>query len=118
MAEKSKTREITIIDEGGTFSSFFRRFAGEKEYDFGSLAMLRKLLSNEKARLLHFLKTKKPKSIYALAKMLKRDFKSVNDDIKLLEKFGFVDLVAEKSGNRKRLRPILIINSLYINLKI
>ncbi|MEK6800755.1 MAG: hypothetical protein AABY10_06370 [Nanoarchaeota archaeon] len=117
MAEKSRTREITITDDRGTFSTFFRRFSGEKEYDFEGLATIRKILTNEKARLLHTIKSQKPKSIYHLAKLLKRDFKSVSDDVKLLEKFGFLDLLAEKSGNRERLRPILVVDSMYIHIK-
>jgi len=118
MAEKTKTREITIIDEEGVFNTFFKRFTGEKEYDFGGISLLRKLLSNEKARLLHFLKTKKPGSIYQLAKLLGRDFKSVSDDIKLLESFGFIEMIAEKTGKRERLRPILVIDSMQIKIKI
>jgi len=119
MAEKTKTREITIVDKGGTFSTFFRRFSGEKtDYDFEGLSTLRNLLSNEKARILHTIKVDNPKSIYKLAKILKRDFKSVNDDVKILEKFGFIDLIEEKTGKRERLKPILIVDSITINLKI
>jgi predicted transcriptional regulator len=118
MADKIKTREITIIDEGGTFDVLIRRFTKEKDFDFEGLASLRKLLSNEKARLMHVLKKNKPGSIYELAKVLKRDFKSVNDDIKLLEKFGFVDLISEKTGKRERLRPTLVVDSMNINIRI
>jgi predicted transcriptional regulator len=118
MAQKSKTREITIFDAGGRFNALFRRLAGEKGYDFESLSLFRKLLSNEKARLLHVIKNKNPGSIYALAKALKRDFKSVSDDIKLLEKFGFIDLVSEKTGKRERLRPVLVVDSLHVIFKI
>lgn len=118
MAEKSKTREITIIDDEGVFNTIFKRFTGEKDYDFQGIATLRKLLNNEKARLLHTIKTKKPNSIYSLAKMLERDFKSVSDDIKLLEKFGFIELVAEKTGNRERHKPLLIIDTMYVKIKI
>lgn len=119
MAQRSKTREITIVGNEGAFSTFFRKFYGEeKEYDFEGLATLRKLLSNEKARILHAIKTKKPSSIYELAKILKRDFKSVSEDIKLLDKFGFIDLISEKSGKRERLRPVIVVDSMYINLKI
>lgn len=118
MADKSKTREITIIDEGGTFNTLLRKFTGSREYDFEALTMLRRLLSNEKAKLLHFLRTKNPGSIYELAKMLGRDFKSVNKDIKLLETFGFVDMIPEKTGKRDRLRPVLTVNSMHIHIKI
>ncbi len=117
MAEKTKTREITIIDEGGRFNVLMRKFAGKKDYDFEGLTLLRRLLSNEKARTLNVLKKKKPKSIYELAKILGRDFKSVNSDIKLLETFGLIDMIAEKTGKRERLRPILVIDKLNIQIK-
>ena len=118
MAEKSKVREITIIDEGGTFNAILRRFTESKDYDFEGISLLRKLLSNEKAKLLHIIKTKKPNSIYALAKMAKRDFKSVSENIKLLEKFGFVDMISERTGKRERLRPILTVDSMHIYIKL
>ena len=60
----------------------------KEDFDFEALSALRRLLSNEKARLLHVIKKNRPKSIYELAKILKRDFKSVNEDIKLLQRFG------------------------------
>lgn len=113
--QKSKTREITIVEEGGSFHPLFRKSSSDKsEFDFEGLSALRKILSNERARLLHVLKTNKPESIYSLAKILKRDFKSVNQDIKLLERFGFIDLISEKTGNRERLRPIVVIDSLHL----
>lgn len=119
MALKSKTREITIVDKGGTFDLFFRRFSEDKkEYDFEGISTLRKLLSNEKARLMHVIKTKNPDSIYKLANILKRDLKSVNEDIKLLENFGFIDLISEKTGKRERLRPVLVVDSINIKLSV
>lgn len=119
MAQKTKTRQITIVDKSGTFNTIFRRVTGsESSYDFEGLSALRKLLSNEKARILHTIKTKQPDSIYGLAKILKRDFKAVREDLQLLSRFGFIDYVSEKSGRRERLRPILAIDSLNIEIKI
>lgn len=119
MAAKTKSREITIVQEGGSFTTFFKKFTSNTEaFDFEGLSALRKLLSNEKARLLHTIKTKKPGSIYALAKILDRDFKSVTEDIKLLERFGFIEMIAEKTGKRERLRPILSVDSVSITLKV
>lgn len=119
MASKSKTREITITEEDGAFSVFFKRITGEnKLYDFEGLAALRRLLSNERAKILHILRVNKPKSIYELAKKAGRDFKSVSDDIKLLERFGFVQMSSEKTGKRSRLRPVLVIDSMNITLKL
>lgn len=119
MATKSKTREINIVDNEGVFSAFFKKFSHEKsDLDFDSLASLRKLLSNEKAKILHTIKTKKPNSIYDLAKKLDRDFKSVSDDIKILERFGFVDMVSEKTGKRSRLKPVIATEKLIITVQI
>jgi len=119
MASKTKTKEINIVEEGGAFQTFFKRFAGDtKAYDFEGISALRQLLSNERARLLHTVKTKSPKSIYELAKLLSRDFKSVKQDIQLLVRFGFLDLVSEKSGKRNRLKPVIAIDTLHITIKI
>ena len=114
----SKTREITITQSKGAFSILKRGFPIREDYDFEGLSSLRRLLSNEKARILHVLKTQKPGSIYLLAKKLGRNFKTVNDDIKLLERFGFIELIEEKTKNRIRHKPELIVDSVIINLKI
>lgn len=118
MASKIKSREITIVDESGAFTSFFKKLTGDsKDYDFEGISALRKLLSNEKARLLHTIKTKKPNSIYNLAKTLNRDFKSVSEDIKLLQRFGFIEMISEHTGKRERLKPTLAIDTLNITIK-
>ena len=64
------------------------------------------------------IKTKKPSSIYELAKILNRGFKSVNDDVKLLQRFGFIDLIEEKVKNRKRLKPVINIDNITIKISI
>ena len=114
----SKTREITITQSTGAFSILRKGLLSREDYDFEGLSALRRLLSNEKARLLHVLKTQKLGSIYALAKKLGRNFKTVNDDIKLLERFGFIQLIEEKTKNRIRHRPELTADTITINLKI
>ncbi len=113
----SKIREITITQSKGAFS-IFRRHESKEEYDFSGVLALRQLLSNEKARILHTIKTQNPSSIYDLAKKLGRSFKSVNDDIKLLERFGLIELSQEKTKNRTRHKPKLITDSVTIHLKI
>ena len=119
MAKKTKTREINIVDESGVFATFFKKFThGDSEYDFDSLSALRRLLSNQKAKMLYTIKTQKPGSLYNLAKILKRDFKSVSEDVKLLQRFGFVEMISEKSGRRNRLKPILASDTVTINIKI
>ncbi len=114
---KKKVRELTIEESEGSFK-LFRRTKQKSKYDFEGLAMIRKVLSKEKARLLNVIKNEKPESIYALAKILSRDFKSVSDDVKLLERLGFIELISEKSKKRKRLRPTIVIDTLTIHFKL
>jgi predicted transcriptional regulator len=112
---KTKIREITITESKGAFSLFKK---SKTDYDFEGILALRQLLSNEKARILHTIKTQKPQSIYDLAKKLGRGFKSVNDDVKLLKRFGFIELIEEKTKNRKRLRPQIVVDTITIHLKV
>ena len=119
MAKKIKTREINIVEKSGAFNTFFKKLAGDpNEFDYEGIVALRKLLSNEKARLLHVIKTKHTNSIYSLARILDRDFKSVSDDIKLLERFGFIELISERTGKRERLKPIISTDQITINIKL
>ena len=120
MASKTKNLQITLMaDKGSFYTTFFKKFSGDKKsYDFQGLSNLRNLISNEKARMMHVIKHKNPTSIYSLAKLLKRDFKSVSDDIKLLDKFGFIDLISEKTGKRERLKPVVVVDSVNIEIKV
>ena len=111
---KSKIREISIIAQNSGFSLF--RKTNEK-FDFSDIAALRHLLSNEKARLLHTIKTQKPESIYDLSKKSGRTFKSKFEDVKLLERFGFVELIPHKKNNRNLLKPTVSVDSIHINIK-
>lgn len=115
---KTKTREVTIQESGGAFSFLKKPKTSKKDYDFSGIHALRQLLSNEKARIIHTIKTKHPNSIYELSKILGRSFKSVSDDIKLLERFGFIELIEEKNKNRIRHKPKINIDTITIHFKV
>lgn len=115
---KSKIREITITETKGGFSLFGQSIFSKEDYDFEGLLALKRLLSNEKARILHVIKTQQPKSIYDLAKKLGRGFKPVNDDLKLLERFGFIEFIKETTKKRKRLKPVVVVDTITINIKV
>jgi len=115
---KTKTREITIKESKGKFNIFSKQKISKKDYNFDGISALRQLFSNEKARILDVIKYKEPKSMYELAKMLERPFKAVFDDLKLLERFGFIDLLAEKTKKRVRYKPVLATDHLIIDIKI
>jgi len=114
---KEKTRVVNLYITPGAFASIFKRLRGDKsEYDFSGLTDLRQLLSKEKAKLLNVVKNQQPDSIYKLAKLLERDFKAVSQDIKLLERFGFISLKPLTKGKRKKLKPEIAIDNLQINI--
>ena len=117
MAKEKRTRTVNLFITPTAFGSIFKRLKGDRsEFDLSGVSDLRKLLSNEKSKILNVIKTKKPDSVYKLAKLLNRDFKAVREDIKLLERFGLIELKHEHEGKRKRLKPIISIDSLQINI--
>lgn len=104
--KEKKTRYFELnANEFGFIPKFF---GAKKELDFSDLETLRKLLSNEKSRILYILKNEKISSMYDLAKKTKRNFKSVHEDLKFLEKLGFIEFHSDKTGKRERLIPVLL----------
>ena len=119
MAKQAQAKNINLSIESGTFTGIFKRLRGEKkQYDFSGIAGLRQLLSNERARLLSTIKNKKPNSMYRLAKILGRDFKSVRQDVRLLERFGFIELDADTKGKREMLKPVLAVDKIVITIEV
>jgi len=114
MAKQIKSKNITIEEKEGSFLSVFKR----RPKKYTGIANLRQILSNEKARMLHVIKNKQPDSIYKLAKLLGRDFKAVRHDIRLLEKFGFLELVSSHKQGRERIRPVLDADQIVITINI
>jgi predicted transcriptional regulator len=118
MAEKKRTK-VRYVEVNVNEESLVSKIIGEKKHhDFSDIKFLRSMLSNEKARILHILKHKQPNSIYELSKMLRRDFKSVREDLKVLERFGFIEFHSEKTGKRESLKPVLTIDKLQIEINI
>lgn len=115
MAKQIKNININIAQNEGVFSSIFSKIKTSSSKD-SEISNIRHLLSNEKARLLHIAKTKKPESIYHLAKLLGRDFKAVRHDVKILEKFGFIELVSSTKKGRERLQPIVDADQVIITI--
>jgi len=115
--KREGVRNISLQIDRSTFSTIFHLFS--RESLFSELSVLRNLLTNEKARIIHTIKEQRPQSLYVLAKKLGRDFKSVRQDVKTLEHFGIVKLVRidHKHYKRKSLKPVLELDGLQINIK-
>ena len=119
MAKKRiSVKKISVIQQQGTFSTIFNKFRGKSKSETTDISLLRSILSNERAKILHILKEKQPNSIYELAKLLGRDFKSVRYDISILEKFGLIEMIPIHKGKRHKLKPLLIVDSLDIQISL
>jgi len=82
------------------------------------IADIRSLFSNEKAKLLHTIKTRKPSSIYELVKISRRDFKAVRQDLSLLERFGLIRMIKDHTKQREKLKPELRVDKLNLSINL
>lgn len=74
---------------------------------FDSAEDMQKFLSPERIRLLRAIHEKKPKSIYELAKTLKRDRKNVTEDVKMLESVGLIERKTAKRTDKKKVELVV-----------
>jgi predicted transcriptional regulator len=78
-----------------------RKIKKHEGISFESLDAMRKVLTEERLRILKTIKKEHPQSIYELAKMLHRDIKNTFDDVQFLSQAGLVELKKIKDGREK-----------------
>ena len=69
---------------------------------FTSIEAARNLLTPNRLALLRAIRTKRPGSIYELANLVDRDLKNVQDDLRLLEKYGVMS--TRRSRGKREVR--------------
>ncbi|MBX7147820.1 ArsR family transcriptional regulator [bacterium] len=84
---------------------------------FEDMEAMRKILTPERLKLLHYIKTDKPHSIYQVAKGLKKDIKNVADDLNFLSQIGLVEM-EETKGARGQKKPVLLYDQITFELTI
>lgn len=84
---------------------------------FESIESLRNVLTRRRLELLSVIRHKKPNSIYELSKILNRDIKSVNTDLKVLKDNDFVEF-RKVSNGRQRIIPIVEFDKIDIMVKV
>ena len=87
----------------------------EKAIYFESVKGFRKAITPKRIELLHLIREKHPKSIQELARIARRDIKSIVTDIGILAELGLIDIKRKKDG-RKESMPVVDYNR--INLEI
>jgi predicted transcriptional regulator len=81
-----------------------RRVTRREGVYFTSIEAARNLLTPSRLTLLRAIRAKRPQSIYELAKTLKRDFKNVQEDLRLLERYGLVRMTRRRGRGTRRAR--------------
>lgn len=82
---------------------------------FESLNVLRSILTTKRIELLKAIAKHKPKSIYELSKIVNRDLKNVNEDVKLLSELGLLELKKSKT-DKERIEPVIEYDRIMIEI--
>lgn len=107
---KIRNIKITIKSEEEFFNDIKKTWRklekGEKVkkhegISFENLETMRKVLTDERLRILKTIKKVHPKSIYELAKVLHRDIKNTFDDVQFLAEAGLIELKKIRNGREK-----------------
>ena len=75
----------------------------------------RAIFTESRLKLIQVIKRRAPNSIYELAKIVKRDFKNVYDDVVFLAEVGILGITESKSG-RKQKKPSLLCESILFQI--
>ena len=123
MAMRVKHLNLKVEPKAKFFERVGRKMSGmdkgqapgdlEESLSFESLEAFRKILTPKRIELLRLIRHERPSSIYALAKLARRDLKNVRDDIALLKNLGLVDLKSDRN-----VRAVVIPRVDYDELKV
>jgi predicted transcriptional regulator len=84
---------------------------------FENLEAMRKVLTEERLRILKVVKQRKPSSIYELAKALGRDVKNTFNDVQFLSEAGLIELKKTKDG-REKTTPIVSYDKILLEIPV
>ena len=84
---------------------------------FESLEAMRKVLTEERLKILKVIKKEHPQSIYRLAKILHRDIKNTFDDVQFLAQAGLIELKKTKDG-REKTTPIVNYDKILLEIPV
>jgi predicted transcriptional regulator len=124
----AKTLTIQIKSAGAALQEFrktFKDVASRRRADrregvyFTSIEAARNLLTPNRLALLRAVRSGRPGSIYELAKMVSRDLKNVQDDLRLLETYGLIRMAdATRSGKRRVRIPQALFDQIELKIAI
>lgn len=92
------------------------KLAPKKGLSFGSVESFRQFFTPRRIELLQVVKHKRPGSIYELARLTNREFKSVVTDVRILEKYGLIGTKKVPIKGGYKLRPIFEYDKLSVDI--
>lgn len=109
-----------ILDE--TREAMERIAAGQKvekvhDVNFTNYQALRNILTPRRLALLHVIKERSPGSVDELAQLLRRDLKTINDDLALLATIGLVEL-RQTTRSRKKIVPCVTVDRIQVEIAV
>jgi len=84
---------------------------------FDSIDAMRKVLTEERLKVLRAIKKEHPESIYELAKKLKRDIKNTFNDVQFLAEAGLLELKKTKNG-REKTTPLVNYDKILLEISV
>lgn len=123
---KVRNIKISIKSEGELFNEvkdvWEKLEKGEKGkkhegISFESFETMRKVLTEERLRILKVIKKDHPQSIYELAKILHRDIKNTFNDVQFLAQAGLIELKKTKDG-REKTTPIVNYDKILLEIPV
>lgn len=109
----AKTLTIKIKPVGEALEGFretFKALAADRRVTrragvyFTSIEAARNLLTPTRLALLRTVRRRHPRSIYELAKLLNRDLKNVQADLRILEEYGLVRMTKGRGVGRRKVK--------------
>ena len=124
----TKTVTFTIRPEEDVLSQFAdtyralragRRVARHDGVSFTSIEAARNFLTPTRLALLRAVRRRQPGSVYALARMVGRDLKNVQQDLRILEQHGLIKMARGRgTGNRAVKIPTALCREIALRIAI
>lgn len=108
---KIRTLEEVKAEMKKAFKGEFAGIQKKNEIVFFNFEAASKVFSKNRMQILQTIAQEKPDSIYELAKILDKDFKSVHTDVKYLTGIGLIELL-ETDNVRSGLKPIALFSGI------
>jgi len=113
IADKKTIREQTIkaVERG-------RVQKEDKIIYVDSLEAARRILTPERLRMLGIIKREKPASLYALAKLMGRNFRAIYRDVGIMSDAGLIQKEGYREGHREKTRVGVRAKEIHFSLPI